>query len=48
MSLGYLVVELIKKLAPGTIIETQSIQSAIYKQYPEFFKQWNPNSEVIA
>jgi hypothetical protein len=35
VSLRYLVVELIKKIAKGTIIKTQSIQSAIYKQFPD-------------
>jgi len=35
MNLRYLVVELIKKIAKGTVIETRSIQSAMYKQFPD-------------
>jgi hypothetical protein len=42
MSLRYLVVKLIKKLAQGRIIKRQSMQSAIYEQYPDYVKQWKP------
>jgi len=42
MSSRYLVVELIKKFAEGPIIKPQSIESAICKQYPGYFKQSEP------